>query len=230
MKVYINTYKDHWISPYTIVEYMFFWTDWSKCGRARWLVDDSKWVERPEWADKLADKLTWISNTIKWVWDKVDHKIDYVKIDPWDTWSMDHTLAHIIVPMLKQLRDTKNGSPFIDDEDVPTHLQSERYKKAKKRNKKGIELNTHALNMGDDDTTVHERWDWVLNEEIWAFEQLLDDNNDSKFWDHTETNNTAPWDPDYIPPKCDSEGLKAHQERISNGLRLFGKYFQAHWD
>jgi hypothetical protein len=34
-----------------------------------------------------------------------------VRIDRWDTWSMDHTLAHIIVPMLRQLKETKHGHP-----------------------------------------------------------------------------------------------------------------------
>jgi hypothetical protein len=34
-----------------------------------------------------------------------------VKIDKWDTWSMDHTLAHIILPMLKQLKATNHGYP-----------------------------------------------------------------------------------------------------------------------
>ena len=34
-----------------------------------------------------------------------------VQIDPWDTWNMDTTLAHIVVPMLKQLKETKHGHP-----------------------------------------------------------------------------------------------------------------------
>ena len=34
-----------------------------------------------------------------------------VHIDPWDTWSMDTTLAHIIAPMLKQLKETQHGYP-----------------------------------------------------------------------------------------------------------------------
>ena len=35
-----------------------------------------------------------------------------VKIDKYDTWSMDTTLAHIVIPMLKQLKDTKHGVPL----------------------------------------------------------------------------------------------------------------------
>jgi hypothetical protein len=230
MKVYINGYKNHWISPYTIVEYVFFWTDWSKCGRSRGIIDDIKYVERPNWANKLADRLAWISNTIKWVGDKFDHKINYVKIDRYDTWSMDHTLAYIIVPMLKQLQATKHGSPMIDDEDVPVHLQSAGYKKSKKNKRSaGNRSDIHAISSDNDDT-IHERWDWALNEMIWAFEQKTDDDAEDKFWDHSETNGSAPWDENYIAPKCDWDGLRAHQDRMQNGFRLFGKYYSGLWD
>jgi hypothetical protein len=36
MKIYISGYRDHWISPYTMLDYVFFWTDWSKCSRWTW--------------------------------------------------------------------------------------------------------------------------------------------------------------------------------------------------
>ena len=39
-----------------------------------------------------------------------DQKVE-VQIDPWDTWSMDHTLAPIILPMLIQLKKTMHGYP-----------------------------------------------------------------------------------------------------------------------
>jgi hypothetical protein len=54
-----------------------------------------------------------------------------IRIDPWDTWSMDHTLADIILPMLKQLRKTQHGAPCTDDEDVPEHLRSTKAKPKK---------------------------------------------------------------------------------------------------
>ena len=34
-----------------------------------------------------------------------------VKIEEWDTWNMDTTLAYIVLPMLKQLKATKHGYP-----------------------------------------------------------------------------------------------------------------------
>jgi hypothetical protein len=30
--------------------------------------------------------------------------------------------------------------------------------------------------------------------------------------------------------KTDEKGLKAHQKRVKNGLRLFGVYYQGLWD
>ena len=49
-------------------------------------------------------------------------KID-IQIDPWDTWNMYNTLADIILPMLKQLKETKHGSPVVELEDVPEELR-----------------------------------------------------------------------------------------------------------
>ena len=46
-----------------------------------------------------------------------DQKVK-VQIDKWDTWNMDCTLAHIIHPMLVQLKATKHGAPNVDDCDV----------------------------------------------------------------------------------------------------------------
>ncbi len=71
MKVYISKYRDHWISPYTMLDYMFFWTDWSKCARWKLLQtlederrEKSKYVERPDWCERWSDRLEPISRGI----------------------------------------------------------------------------------------------------------------------------------------------------------------------
>ena len=199
MKVYINNYKSHWISPYTILEKVYFWRE----------IDYDEPV-----IDKMSKLLNPICVAIQYVWDKIDRKIDYVKIDYWDTWSMDSTLSHIIVPMLKQLQASKHGAPFVADEDVPEDLKSTSVPKAE-----------------DDDVDSNHfmRWDWVLSEMIWSFEQKLDDDSEAQFFDHS-TVKGLPWDKDYVAPKVDWDGLKAHQERMANGFRLFGKYYQGLWD
>ncbi len=202
MKVYLSKYRYHWISPYTVLEKVFFWRE----------------IEYDEpIIDKWSDRLTPICQGIQKVLDFIHPKINYVKIDRWDTWSMDYTLSHIIVPMLKQLKETKHGSPFVDDEDVPEELKS-----------------TSAPpkeNDYDIDENHFKRWDWALNEMIWAFEQNLDDKSEEKFFDHAE------WDEkekdfgkNLHKIKIDQVGLKAHQDRKANGFRLFGKYYQGLWD
>ena len=223
MKIWTSKYRNHWVSPYTILKAVCFWEKdddvfYDHCNNYKPVY--GRWVKR----------LDPICQAWQWFLDKIHPRWSYIKIDFWDTWSMDHTLADVILPMLKQLRDTKHGSPYVDDEDVPVHLQSDGYKKGRRRKKKGIEVNAHAVDMGDNDTTLHDRWDWVLSEMIWAFEQKADDKSEDKFWDHTNTNGSAPWDEDYVAPKCDWEALRAHQERKANGFRLFGRYFESLWD
>ena len=202
MKVYLSKYRYHWISPYTVLEKVFFWRE----------IDYDEPI-----IDKWSDRLAPICQGIQKVLDFIHPKINYVKIDRWDTWSMDYTLSFIVVPMLKQLKETKHGAPFVDDEDVPEELKS-----------------TSAPpkeNDYDTDENHFKRWDWALNEMIWAFEQNLDNNSEEKFFDHAE------WDEkekdfgkNLHKIKIDQVGLKAHQDRKANGFRLFGKYYQGLWD
>ena len=77
---------------------------------------------------------------------KGEQKIS-VHIDPWDTWSMDRTLALIVHPMLKQLHKTNHGAPCTDDDDVPEHLRSTNAKPKK--------------NDWDTDSNHFKRWNWT---------------------------------------------------------------------
>jgi len=239
MKVYISKYRDHWISPYTMLDYAFFWTDWSKCSRdksIRSIEEERKYIERPEWCERWSDYLTPISRAIQWVLDRVHPKIDYVKIDYWDTWSMDHTLAHMVLPMLKQLHATKHGSPLVDDEDVPEGLNLRSTEAPAKENE------------WDTDGNHFRRWDWVLEEMIFAFECKVDDSWQDAFRSGEHDILWVPVDADgnEVPKgehkftemrrgpndtyQCDYEGMKVVEKRIQNGFRLFGKYYQALWD
>ena len=241
MKVYISRYRDHWISPYRMLEYMFFWTAWSRS--ARWTLKDtiederrerSAFVEHPEWVDRWSDRLTPISQAIQWVLDRVHPRVTYVKIDPWDTWSMDHTLAAIILPMLHQLKTTAHGSPNVADEDVPEHLRSTAA--APKENEWAT------------DSNHHERWQWILDEIIFAFEMKCKDDWTDEFHTGVTDVKWVPVDKDgnQVPKgehryyqmvkgpndtsEWDQEGQERVQKRITNGFRLFGKYYEALWD
>lgn len=237
MKIYISKYRDHWISPYTILDYVFWWTDWSKCSRRKGipsLEEERNYVEHPEWVERWSDRLTPISRAIQWIGQRVYPRIEYVKIDRWDTWNMDHTLALIVLPMLRQLKDAKHGAPLVDDEDVPEHLRSTAAEPKE--------------NEWDTDSNHFDRWDWVMGEMIFAFECKLDDSWEDQFrsgeidmvWVPVDAaGNKVPkgehkyFQMDRGPNdtyQCDYEGMKLVQQRIDNGFRLFGKYYQALWD
>jgi hypothetical protein len=224
MKIYKSSYRNHWISPYTMIDYVFFWTAWSKCSRKRGLVEDAEWVDHPAWVEPVTNYLAPISRAIQWILDLVHPRIDYVKIDYYDTWSMDHTLADIVLPMLRQLKETKHGAPFTDDADVPEYLQSHMAQP------KEHEWDTDSLHFM--------RWDWILDEMIWAFEQKVADDAEGQFFDHSaykdDPRGTDTWLDEMSKGlsrvKYDQEGHKKWQDRKANGFRLFGKYYENLWD
>jgi hypothetical protein len=223
MKVYISNYRNHWISPYTILKTVCFW---EKDDDVFYDLEDTgkgKYV-------KLVNFLDPICVAISKFLDFVHPPINYVKIDYYDTWSMDRTLSPIILPMLKQLQKDKHGAPFVDDVDVPEELRS-----------------TSAPpkeNEWDTDENHFKRWDWALEQMIWSFEQLNDDDNDAQFHTGVHDVKSVPckWDENgkatlYEMKKgpndtshFDGEGYKAHHEKIQVGLTLFGKYYRNLWD
>jgi len=152
--------------------------------------------------------------------DPKDFKRDQdIIIHRYDTWSMDQTLAVIIMPMLKQLKATKQGVPNIDASDVPLFLKP-----------------TQLENVQTDKNFFYregdtKRWDYVLDEMIWAFEQIADDDNENSFYDHSEVDDNET-DINVLAKqvKVDQEELDKHNQRIGNGLQLFGKYYRSLWD
>ena len=219
MKIWISNYRNHWISPYTIIENIFFWTDWSKCGRNKGVIEDKDYVDHPEWVERWAKRIEPISTAIREVLEFIHPRFQYVKIDRWDTWSMDHTLAYIILPMLKQLDKEKHGAPYTEDGDVPEYLRSHMAQP------KEYEWDTDSLHFM--------RWDWILAEMIWAFEQELKDDDESQFFDDSECGDLKDikdWNERISKVKVDNAGLEAHQKRKANGFRLFGRYYQNLWD
>jgi hypothetical protein len=218
MKVYFGPYKN-WVGPHQIAKAILFWMD----------RDDDRVYNFGE----LLDKIPGLTKFCLWV-EKHRQRRIYVRIDKYDTWSMDHTLAHIILPMLKQLKETKHGSPLVEDDDVPDEFKS-----------------TSAPPKKDEwdvDDNHFKRWDWVLDEMIFAFECKLNDSWDDEFW-------TGEWgksefvetDEEHLNPltnkmekmytmtntgnrTCDWEARQKVQNRITNGFRLFGKYYENLWD
>lgn len=174
MKIKIGPYRK-WIGPYQLADLLQY-------------VGVSE-----DTCDSIGKRLskTWVGKFCQWIHNKKSRKIK-IKIHPYDTWNMDHTLALIIVPMLKQLKETKHGAPFVDNEDVPEELW--------RKETPDIPF------LEEPDEKHFERWDYVIDEMIWAFERILDS--------------------DDIEKSNDEEIMN----RIDNGLKLFGKYYRDLWD
>lgn len=241
MKVKIGPYKN-WIGPYQIAEKILFWIpkydkktyDYTDTydkyvhGFGEWLAKDRKGND-----SRLTKLCQWIDSKRK--------RTIEVKIDYYDTWSMDHTLAYIILPALKQLRDTTHGSAMVDMEDVPEAMRTTDHETWEDQQCFDF---YHESDLQKIQCGVHDRWRWVLDEMIWAFEQIVDDDNDSQFHSGEHDIEWVPHSfdeegkPKYYEMKkgskdthvFDAEGYIKHHERIKNGLRLFGKYYQGLWD
>lgn len=134
---------------------------------------------------------TWVGNFLQWIHDKKKRKIK-VQIDRYDAWSAHHTLALVILPVLQSLKQHKLGSGFVDDVDVPEHIRS-------------TADPDYKPDAWGSDKYVHDRWDYALNEMIYAFEQELSDDPDVEYNEIIQT-------------------------RVRNGLKLFGTYYQTLWD
>lgn len=202
MKVYIGPYRSWWTSD---IHYHYM----SRKYGSDWNNNHNKFEHLLE---RLEDAIQWVYNkTINKIFDRWPNQKVRVRIDKYDTWSVDETLAQIISPMLKALKQKKHGVPTVDESDVPESLRT------RKAPSKMIPL------VHDKVVNLEAQWNWVLDEMVWAFEQKSrQDGWDMDF--HIEGGDDGTlgiWDWD---------GMKAHQDRMTNGFRLFGKYYECLWD
>ena len=238
MRVKIGPYTN-WFGPYQLAELLCFWAKKEK--------DEYGFERKPDWVHKFGEWLahgevepepkvgeirswdrerhdTLLHRFLIWIESKKKRTIK-VHIDRWDTWSMDHTLAYIVLPMLKQLRESKHGAPYVDLEDVPKELHGKKLTKKQK-------------DQGDVDDKHFERWDWVLGEMIFAFDSKVNDGWEAQFetgesdlqWKTLENGMSEMVRGPNDTKVYDWEGRKAYEARIQNGFRLFGKYYQNLWD
>jgi len=236
MKVYIGPYTN-WFGPYQLAELLCFWVkevpdEYGYKRRPDWVHDFGKWLAE----DKNGNN-SWLTKFCQWIDSHKKRKIK-VRIDKYDTWSMDHTLANIILPMLKQLQATKHGSPMVDIEDVPEELRITGYDDGSSQFRLKFEDDEQYQKESWDIT--HRRWEWVLNEMIFAFEHLIDDT-----WE--EAYSSGHIDIKFVPCednpklstmedgpnhtyKCDYDGMNKVYNRMDNGFRLFGLYYRSLWD
>ena len=234
MKVKIGKYTN-WFGPYQLAELLCFWVkdvkdEYGMKSKPDWVHNFGEWLAygSVEPDPEVGDISSWdrerhdtlLSRFLTWIHSKRKRTIK-VHIDRWDIWGMDHTLGYIVLPMLKQLKETKHGAPFVDNNDVPKELRSD-----------SIE--------GDIGVTHHLKWDWVIDEMIFAFETKGGSSEDwedqfrtGKYdiqWKKLEGGHSEMVIGPNDTSKYDMKGAKAYQKRVTNGFRLFGKYFENLWD
>lgn len=185
MKINIGPYLNWW-GPYQIVELLtHLGVSEDTCHR---------WAENsPEWFTKLCE----------WIHAKRHRKIR-VYLDKWDTWSMDSTLACIILPMLIQLKATKHGSPGDLEEFDQTSNSAQH---CFEFYEEGDEI---AWKKGAD------HWDVIMDKMIYSFCEINKD-NEPEFWNAEE---------EYY----DKVKALAYYAKVQEGLDLFGKYYTSLWD
>lgn len=160
-----------------------------------------------------------------------------VKIESFDTWNLDGTLAKIIYPALLQLKATKHGIPSeFGDVGGEKHLDQQSF-----------DFYEETYDWAFEESV--KRWNEVLDKMIWSFQQLAEVDYDSKYhhgkgeYEFVETNKLYP-NPitgkmektfqmvDKNPNEhwYDYVGHQLHEQRIQEGLELFGKYYRNLWD
>jgi len=218
MKVVIGPYRN-WIGPYQIADLLCFWVPKIKdpmdiiARKPNWVHDFGTWLAN----DRNGEDST-LTKVCQWIESKKKRQV-YIRIDRYDSWSADHTIALIAVPLLKQLQLSKHGAPHVADEDVP----------------EGLGLRSTECAAKEDEYSTDEnhfkRWDWVLGEIIWALEQKTSDTADTQFYTKLDPDmKSKDFEKCMENIKIDMDGLDAWQKRKTRGYKLFGKYYENLWD
>ena len=165
-----------------------------------------------------------------------DRRIN-IDIERFDTWGLDHTLSLIILPALIQLKETKQGVPHdfanAGGEDYIDQDSFDFYK----------ETHNDAFNE------KIKEWDEILDKMIWSFQQLALEDYDQQYHHGKAKYDFVKTDKQFHNPMTgnledtfqmvdqnpnehwyDYVGHQMHEERIQEGLELFGKYFRHLWD
>lgn len=204
MKVYIGDFVNY-IGPYQLAQKLLFWKDKNSSQvdnlghflKHGYVLSEEEKKEEDErnfslfftFTDFLENEnkkpSTKLNDLCEWVYSKLK-RIEFVHIDKYDVWNMDHTLSKIIHPMLVRLKETKQGSPEIDFEDVPDYLRP---------------LDYQINSVTKMDPYYHDRWDYVIDTMIYTFNAI------SKQLDE---------DDDYYEPETIKEGLRLFGKYYQN--------------
>lgn len=148
-----------------------------------------------------------------------------VEIDDYDAWEADWVIAQMVLPLLLQVKKDKRGAPVVEDVYVPEELRSTAC--APKENK------------WDTDDNWFKRWDWVLDEIIFAMQEVANNyENEPDMFEKVREMTLSETDPKTMTGEIDT-GLEIiphktvlytdYHARVQNGLMLFGVFFTSLW-
>jgi hypothetical protein len=163
-------------------------------------------------------------------------KVD-IHIDKYDSWNASHTMAYVILPILLQLRDTANSIPASFGDNGMEGIDGQ------------MTFVFYQTSHNEAFDQCVKNWEEVLNKMIWSFQQLVHDDYDELYHHGTAQYSWRETDETYLDPITkklektyemidtnpnehwyDIEGHRLHEQRIQEGLELFGKYFTNLWD
>jgi hypothetical protein len=209
MKVNLGPYKN-WFGPYQLVKPLKY-------------LGVSEDVR-----DKIAEYIP----TAPFVWlEKMRGKRkEKVVIHRYDAWSADHTLALIIAPLLRTVKEDKHGIPgeFLGEEYNTLTSSKEFWDE-----KDGGPLHIRADVLFKE---AEKKWDETLDHMIWAFEEYVKDDWDEQYWTGEFGDISFEDNGDGTSKmlssgnrECDLEGRQKHWEKMHNGIKLFAEHFPSLW-
>lgn len=221
MKVKINK-PIYYFGCYQLAEVLCFWVP--KVPDPDFIHSDPEFAKIhkvfPEWVsrfgeildtgsfEKDSNKESLLSKFFQWLHTKRKQKIQ-VKIDPWDTWSLDCTLSYIILASLKEFKKDLHSYPSLIDHKNSSYI--------------------HAVNFDDSDKDAGMKiWVEILDKMIYSFDEKINETNKpepefisegKRIFDY-EIKDKEQWYKD----------LEEYETKVQEGFELFGKYFQNLWN
>lgn len=157
------------------------------------------------------ETMPFVNGLFTWFYDKRKRRIK-VKIDDYDTWNLDYTLALIILPALKAYKNNHDSS-------YPGDLKSHEEWEAVLD--KMIWSFENIATDYEEDEFYTEVIGKIYFPEPKRDQKPYDKNH---WWTHFGFNRS------FSHMRFDSEGYTKHREKVQEGLNLFGKYFRNLWD
>lgn len=217
MRVHIGDYIE-WVGPYQIAEKIFFWVK-KYDDKFDYTKEYDRVHEFGRWLSENRDgKDSWITKVCRWIHSKRKRKIK-IKIDDFDVWSADRTLALIVLPVLKKIREDKHGSPG----GMPAFQQT---------SNSSSQYTFEFYAEGDDNAWEegHKQWIEILDKMIWSFEQIQPDYDwEAQYWRTSPEFDFEVTPVKYAQGDLDLVGMKSHSDKIQEGIELFGEYYQNLW-